>query len=93
MSVALPALGLVGGACFAFAAVPSAFNALRTGRNPGVPISLAWLVFSGTVLVYTYLVFRFFIVSGIDWVLSFNYWVEATSWATILRYHYKPRIQ
>lgn len=93
MSVALPALGLIGGACFAFAAVPSAITAVRRGRNPGVPISLAWLVFSGTVLVYAYLVFRFFIVSGIDWVLSGNYWVEAASWLTILRYHYKPRTQ
>lgn len=84
-------LGLLGGACFAFAAVPSAITALRSGRNPGVPITLAWLVFSGTVLVYSYLILKFFVVSGVDWILSFNYIIEAASWATILRYHYAPR--
>lgn len=84
-------LGLLGGACFAFAAVPSAFTALRLGRNPGVPITLAWLVFSGTVLVYSYLVLKFFLISGVDWILSFNYIIEAVSWATIIRYHYVPR--
>lgn len=88
----LAILGLIGGACFAFAAVPSAYTAVRTGENPGVPVSLAWLVFSGTVLVYAYLILKFFRVSGIDWVLSFNYIVEATSWATILRYNYWPRV-
>ena len=87
----LPALGLLGGACFAFAAVPTAVTAIRTGRNPGVPINLAWCVFSGTVLVYSYLVFKFFVVSGIDWVLSANYYVEAASWSVILYYHYIPR--
>ena len=84
-------LGLIGGGCFAFAAVPSAFKALRYGKNPGVPIGLAWLVFSGAVLVYTYLVLQYFLVGGIDWILSFNYGVEATSWFIILLYHYKPR--
>lgn len=84
-------LGLLGGACFAFAAVPSAVTAWRSGRNPDVPITLAWLVFSGTVLVYSYLILKFFLVSGVDWILSFNSVVEAASWATILRYHYAPR--
>lgn len=87
----LSLVGLLGGACFAFAAVPSAIAALRSGRNPGVPIGLAWLVFAGTVLAYSYLVGRFFVVSGVDWVLSWNYAVESLSWGIILRYHYLPR--
>ena len=87
----LPVLGLLGGACFAFAAVPTAVIAIRTGKNPGVPLSLAWLVFSGTVLVYSYIWIKFFTSSGIDWILSFNYCVEAASWATILTYSYLPR--
>lgn len=84
-------LGLVGGACFAVAAVPSAVRCVRLGRNPGVPLSLAWLVFSGTVLVYAYLALQYFTVTGIDWILSANYYVEAVSWGTILFYSYKPR--
>lgn len=84
-------LGLIGGACFAFAAVPSAIKTVRLGKNPGVPLSLAWLVFSGTVLVYAYLALRYFVADGIDWILSANYYVEAASWGTILFYSYKPR--
>lgn len=90
MNVALSVLGLVGGACFAFAAVPTALIAARKKRNPGVPVSIAWSVFVGTLLVYSYLVLKFFTVSGIDWILTFNYGVEAVSWGTILLYTYRP---
>lgn len=87
----LTLLGLVGSVCFAFAATPTALECARAGRNVGAPRSIAWLIFTGLVLVYLYLVLKFFVVSGIDWVLTATYLVEALSWGTILFYTYFPR--
>lgn len=87
----LSILGLLGGVCFAWAGVPTAWRCFKLGNNPGVPVTMAWLIFSGTVLVYSYLVLKFFVHTELDAVLTVNYSVEAASWATILRYTYLPR--
>lgn len=80
-------IGLLGGACFAYAAVPSALLVLKAGKNIGIPINMAWLIFGGTIFLYTYL----FGKHGFDWIITLNYSVEALSWFTIIFYHYFPR--
>ena len=80
-------LGLLGGSCFAYAAVPTSVKVFKAGKNLDVPISLAWLIFGGTIFMYSYL----FLTYGFDKIITFNYFVEASSWATILWYNYFPR--
>lgn len=89
--ISLSIIGLIGGACFAWAAVPTAIKVLKLGHNPGVPKLMAWLIFSGTIFIYSYLFLKFFLVSGVDKILTLNYSVEATSWGIILFYTYFPR--
>lgn len=83
------ALGFLGGACFAYAGVPSAVATVRAGRSIGVPSSLAWMIFLGTILIFLYIWIR----HGFDWVLFINYSVEAVSWFVILFYHYKDKLE
>jgi hypothetical protein len=83
----LSLLGLLGGALFAWAAVPASIATVRAGKSIGVPVGLAWAITLGTVLMFAYLTLR----NGLDWVLVVNYGVEFVSWAVILRYHYLPR--
>lgn len=90
-TVILSLFGLIGSACFAFAAVPTAFKCARAGENVGAPKSIAWLIFTGVVVVYTYLFIKFFLVSGIDWVITTTYLIEGLAWGTILWYTYFPR--
>ena len=82
----LELIGLLGGICFAYAGVPSAYLTVKAGKSIGVPINMAILIFMGTILLYCYLYLKF----GFDWVLTLNYSVEAISWAVIIKYHYFP---
>jgi hypothetical protein len=83
----LSLLGILGGVCFAWAAVPTALGCLSDGRNRATPTFIAWMILSGTVLLYAYL----YLMYGFNWVLQVNYSVEAWSWGTILFYTYFPR--
>lgn len=81
-------LGLIGGACFAYAAVPSAIKTVRAGRSQGTPIDLAWMILAGTVFLYVYLYYRY----GFDPILTANYGIEFISWLIIVVYHYKKEV-
>ena len=83
----LPLIGLLGGFCFAYCGVPAAWATIKAGRSIGTPVSIAWMISAGTVLMYTYL----FALYGFNPVLTVNYTVEGLSWATIVWYHYNPR--
>lgn len=85
--VALEALGLLGGACFAYCGVPAAWATVKKGRSIGTPVSVAWMITLGSVLMYAYL----FMSYGFNTVLAINYTVEFLSWATLVWYHYRPR--
>ncbi len=76
--------GFIGGACFAFAAVPAAVRCIRTGQSSGTPVSIAWAVFVGCICLYTYLIGTY----GFDWLLTLIYGVETASWAVVLLYCY-----
>ena len=83
----LQIVGLTGGFCFAYCGVPAAWATWRAGRSIGTPVSVAWMITAGGVLMYTYLT----ALHGFDPVLAINYSVETLSWATIVKYHYFPR--
>ena len=85
--ILLKLIGLLGGAGFAFAAVPTALKTWRAGKSQGTPVSIAWAIFVGCICLFTYLT----AMHGLDWVLVAVYGVETTSWAVLLRYHYFPR--
>jgi hypothetical protein len=84
----LEIIGLLGGFCFAYAGVPAAIATIRKGASIGTPVLIAWAIFIGTLLMYTYLFGKF----GLDWIVSINYFIEAVSWGVILKYHYFPKI-
>ena len=77
--------GLIGGAAFAFAAVPAAIRCIRTGEPSGAPASIAWAVFIGCICLYTYLTG----LHGFDWLLTLVYGVETASWWVVLWYCYR----
>lgn len=84
---AIQLIGLLGGFCFAYCGVPAAYHTARAGRSIGTPVSVAWMIFAGAVLMYTYLT----VLHGFDAILTVNYTVEAASWATVVWFHYLPR--
>lgn len=79
-------LGLVANVLFAISCLPTAWQAYRGGRNPGVPIATVWLLFWA-------------LVSYTSWqFLQFGFYlpflvgpVEIASWGVVLRFHYFPR--
>ena len=77
-----PILGVLGGLCFGFAAVPQAVATIRARRHLGTPMSIILAVFYGTLLMYAYLTAR----NGFDPLLTGIYAVEASSWAVLLAY-------
>lgn len=79
---ALELFGLCAGACFGYAAVPAAYRTVRAGKHLGTPLDIIVTIFTGTVLMYTYLTLS----HGFDWVLAVNYSVEALSWGVLLWY-------
>jgi len=83
----LQIIGFSGGGAFAFAAVPAAIATIRAGQSIGTPISAAWAIFLGCVLLYTYLTG----LHGFDLILTATYGIETASWATIIWFHYRPR--
>jgi hypothetical protein len=88
MSIALlKTIGLIGGFCFAYAALPASIATCKAGKSIGTPLSLAWLVLLGTIFMYIYLT----VSHGLDWVITVNYAAEAITWLIILWYHYFPR--
>jgi hypothetical protein len=74
--------GLLGGAMFAYAAVPAAFRTIRAGRHLGTPLDIIAAIFLGTVTMFAYLT----AAHGFDWVLAVNYSIEALSWGVLLWY-------
>lgn len=72
-------LGVLAGACFAYAAVPEAFATLRASRHRGAPLSICVAVLSGTILMYSYLL----LTNGFDALLAVVYSVEALSWGVL----------
>ena len=80
-------VGLIGGALFAYAAVPAAIQTIKVGKSIGTPILIAWAIFLGSIIMYAYLKTKY----GFDWVLTINYTVETFSWLIIVCYHYFPR--
>jgi hypothetical protein len=73
-------LGLLGGFCFAYAAVPQAIRSLRARKHLGTPVSISLAILAGTFAMYGYL----YLAHGFDWVIAVNYSVEALSWAVLL---------
>jgi hypothetical protein len=84
----LQLLGLLGGALFAGAGIPAAVATWRARRSVGTPISVAWLVIGGTLVMFAYLTAS----HGLDWVIAVNYAVELASWLVIAWFHYLPRV-
>lgn len=86
-SLAINALAIVGGACFAFCGVPTAWATFRKGRSVGTPASVAWAILLGAIVMYAYLYLSY----GFNALLALNYAVEAGSWGIIVWYHYFGR--
>ncbi len=78
----LQVFGLLGGALFAYAAVPQAIRTVRAGKHLGTPLDIIVTIFVGTLTMYGYL----FAAHGFDPVLTVNYSVEALSWGVLLFY-------
>lgn len=78
-------LGILGGLFFAYCGVPTAYATIKTGKSIGTPVSVAWMIVLGSILMYVYL-YRSY---GFDAILTFNYLVEAGSWGVVVFYHYK----
>lgn len=75
-------LGLIGGVLFGYAAVPQAIRTIKSGRHLGTPLDIIVTIFTGTLVMYTYL----YLAYGFNWVLTVNYSVEASSWGVLLFY-------
>ncbi len=84
----LEILGIMGGLCFGFAAVPAAYRTLRARKHLGTPLSICMAIFFGCLLMWTYLFLSF----GFDWVVTGTYGVETVSWAVLLYYAWKARL-
>lgn len=82
-------LGLLGSVCFGFCGIPASFATLKQGKSVGTPISIAWMIFLGSIFMYSYL-YRSY---GFDLLLALNYGIEVLSWGLIVYYHYFPRKQ
>ena len=80
-------LATAGGLCFMASGIPMAWAAHKQGIVVGIPPSTMWCVFSGAILMISYILWKY----GFDIFLTFEYLTTATVWATILRYHYFPR--
>ena len=80
-------LGLLAGFCFAYCGCPAAYATAKAGKSIGTPVSIAWMIFLGAILMYAYM----FLSYGFDLILAINYIVEAISWGIIVLYHYFPR--
>lgn len=78
-------LGVIGGFCFAYCGVPAAFATLKAGRSIGTPVSIAWMIFTGSMFMYSYLLLRY----GFDLILAINYAIEIFSWGILVVYHYR----
>lgn len=85
----LSLVGLLGGVCFAYCGVPTAWRTARSGRSIGTPVSVAWMIFLGGILMYYYLT----AAHGFDPILAVNYGVEIASWAVVVWFHYRPRVR
>jgi hypothetical protein len=85
--ITLKIIGIIGGAAFAFAAVPAAITTIKAGKTIGTPITIAWAIFTGCILLYTYLTGS----HGFDLIVTGTYGIETASWATIIWFHYWPR--
>lgn len=77
-------LGILGGIFFAYCGVPASYATVKAGKSIGTPVSIAWMICLGAILMYLYL-YRSY---GFDLILTVNYLVEAGSWGTIVYYHY-----
>ena len=82
-------LGILGGAAFAFAAVPAAWTTFRKGQPLGTPMSIAWAVFTGCILLYSYLTLKY----GFDIILLLVYGIETLSWSVLIWYNYFPIVK
>ena len=79
-------LGIIGSACFAACGVPAALATYKAKKSIGTPISVALLIFFGSLAMYGYLLGTY----GFDLLLTINYIIEALSWGLISYYHYFP---
>lgn len=81
------AIGMVGGLILGFCGARPAYATVRKGGSIGTPIDAALMIFSGVVLIYTYLCLSY----GFDGLLAFTYITEIASWGLICWYHFFPR--
>jgi hypothetical protein len=80
-------VGLLGGLCFAYCGVPTAWRTIRAGCSQGTPASVAWMIFLGGILMFAYLAASY----GFDRLLAANYAVETASWGVVVWFHHFPR--
>ena len=78
--------GILSTICFFFSGWPAAHDAWKNGRT-AIPVSTAWAVFLGAVLMFIYLT----AVNGFDWIVTLDYCSTIVCWAVVLRFHYWPR--
>lgn len=83
----LKLLGILGGFCFAYCGVPTAYATIRKGQSVGTPIAVALMIFLGAMAMYGYLLGSY----GFDLVLTINYGIEILSWGAISFYHFFPQ--
>lgn len=85
----LSLLGLIGGFCFSYCGVPSAYKTFRARKSIGSPIFVAWMIVLGSIFMYSYLIGMY----GFDLLLAFNYGIQTVSWSIIVYYHYFPKAE
>lgn len=78
-------LGILGGAGFAFAGIPAAWQSYRQGHT-FIPRLTSWPIFLGVVFLYSYL----HLSHGFDPIIAAVYGVEGISWAIVLWYTHFP---
>lgn len=83
----LKLLGALAGYCFCASGFPVALSVWKNGHAVGIPVMSAWLIFSGTILMFSYLTLSY----GFDWLLLLIYSLEALTWGVVIWYSYFPR--
>ena len=78
----LSLLGLIGGALFAFAALPAVIRTIKAGKSLGTPVDISLVICLGTVVQYLFLLLSY----GFSTVLFCNYLAGFVCWVILLYY-------
>jgi len=80
-------IGWIGSFLLAFCGVPQAYKSYKDGHSEGISWGFILMWFTGEILVLTYVM-----LTTMDIILMFNYFINLIIGYTIIHYKWKPRV-